>query len=159
VTMAQARGSARNISHIEVIARLALLREGRVLLCRSVKHGYMYLPGGHVEVGESAAAAAEREILEELGASVRADELALISEGCFYAGKRAHHEVNLVFRAERPDRWPRALTAPKSLEKGIEFLWVDLAAVTDLDIRPQAVKAWLAAEMGEGAVEWVSEIK
>src|SRR5262249_44925533 len=41
--------------HIEVIAR-GVIRRGRfVLACRNVKKGYVYLPGGHVEFGETAA--------------------------------------------------------------------------------------------------------
>ena len=32
-----------------------------------------------------------------------------------------------------------------SAESHIDFVWVDLAAVTDLDIRPAHIKAWLAS--------------
>ena len=156
----KAKGSARNIEKhdVEFIARGALVRDGQVLLCQSVKHEYFYLPGGHVEFGESAAAAAEREIYEELGVKVRAGALALVSEGAFSA-KRKHHEINLVFHVEHPSPWPKSLNKPKSQEPQIAFRWVELAAVQDLDIRPTAVKAWLAAGLGDGSVEWVSEIQ
>jgi ADP-ribose pyrophosphatase YjhB (NUDIX family) len=137
---------------------MALVHEGRVLFCRNVEHGYLYLPGGHVEFGEAVAAAAEREVMEELGVCVRAGELVLISEGHFVAG-RPHHEINFVFRAERSNRWAGALEIPMGLEDGIEFLWVDAAVAQDLDIRPQAVKAWIASGMGAGVIEWVSEIR
>lgn len=156
----EARGSARNIERrgIELIARGVLVRNGQVLLCQSIKHGYFYLPGGHIEFGEPAAAAAEREIREELGVKVRAGELALISEGAFSA-KRDHHEINLVFHVEHPSPWPKGLTNPKSKEPHIAFRWVELAAAQDLDIRPTAVKAWLAAGCGDEQIEWVSEIQ
>lgn len=144
-------------SEIEVIARGALVRRGQVLLCQSVKHGYFYLPGGHVEFGEAAAVAAAREIHEELGAKVAIGPLLLVTEGTFTA-KRDHHEVNLVFHAEHPSPWPKALDKPKSKEKDIAFRWVELAAAQDLDIRPTAVKAWLATGLGAGHVEWISEI-
>lgn len=150
--------SARNSHQIEVIARCALVRDGRVLLCQNVKHGYFYLPGGHVEFGEAAARAAERELAEEIGVRVQVGELALVSEGAFQ-GKRAHHEINLVFRAEPRQRWPRALTAPNSREPGIAFQWVDLAAAQDLDIRPAAAKAWLTSGMGGDRIEWISEVE
>jgi len=143
---------------IELIARGALVRDGQVLMCQSAKHGYFYLPGGHVEFGETAAAAAEREIQEELGVKVRAGSLGLVSEGAF-AAKRKHHEVNLVFHIEHPSPWPRGLSKPKSQEDHIAFRWVELAAVQDLDIRPTAVKAWLAAGLGDDRIEWVSEIQ
>lgn len=154
----RSESSARNRSYIEVIARLVMLHRGRVLLCRNARHGYLYLPGGHVEFGEPAAIAAEREVKEELGARVRAAELVLVSEACFNA-RKGHHEINLVFRAELPQRLPRRLADPTSLEKGIQFVWVDLAAVQDLDIRPNAVKAWLAAGLDDSVLQWISEIK
>ena len=47
---------------IELIARGVFVRGGAVLLCQNVKHGYYYLPGGHVEFGEAAAVALAREI-------------------------------------------------------------------------------------------------
>jgi ADP-ribose pyrophosphatase YjhB (NUDIX family) len=44
--------------------------EGRVLLVRRVDDGLWELPGGRVEVGESAVDAAEREVAEESGVLV-----------------------------------------------------------------------------------------
>ena len=142
---------------IEFIARGVFVRAGQVLLCQSIKHKYYYLPGGHVEFGESAAAAVAREILEELGVKARVGPLALVSEGSFIA-KRQHHEVNFVFFVEPLAPWPTSLVNPKSREGWIAFRWIDLAAVQDLDIRPLAVKAWIASGLGNGGVEWVSEI-
>ncbi|MBX3405475.1 MAG: NUDIX domain-containing protein [Phycisphaeraceae bacterium] len=147
-------------SNIEVIARAVIVHRGRVLLCQSVKHGYLYLPGGHVEFGEAAAAAAAREIEEELGVNLSMGSLAMVSEGVFNA-KRRHHEINLVFHVELSNRAspiPQGLLKPKSREKHIAFRWVDLAAAQDLDIRPTAVKAWLAGGMDGEGVEWISEV-
>jgi ADP-ribose pyrophosphatase len=49
----------------------AVTREGKVLLLRQYKHGCrrvcLTFPGGHVGAGEEAAAAVERELLEETG--------------------------------------------------------------------------------------------
>ncbi len=152
---------------IEVIARGCLVEGSCVLLCRNVKHGYLYLPGGHVEFGESAAAAVAREFLEECGVTVRVGELALASEGVFPTKKRLHHEVNLVFHVERAGGAKKAvpgrsgkLTPVKSREDHIAFDWVDISAVVDFDIRPTAAKAWLATRVGSQATqpEWVSEV-
>ena len=52
---------------IEIIARGALICSRRLLLCRNRKHGHVFLPGGHVEFGEPARAALEREMREETG--------------------------------------------------------------------------------------------
>lgn len=146
---------------IEIIARAVLVHGSRVLLCRNLKHGYLYLPGGHIEFGESAAQALRREILEECGLSVSIGPLLLASEGVFFTKKRAHHELNLVFQCTPPANLNPAKI--KSLEDHIAFEWLDFAAAADTDIRPLAAKAFLAAgatpAMSSTAADWVSEIQ
>lgn len=143
---------------IELIARGVAVSGGRVLLCRNIRHGYLYLPGGHVEFGEPARAALSREFTEEIGTGVRVGSCVLACETVFESGRRTHHEVNLVFHVELE----AAASEPiRSLEAGIAFEWVELAAVVDLDVRPLSVKAWLAGgglTRARGGVEWVSEV-
>jgi ADP-ribose pyrophosphatase YjhB (NUDIX family) len=141
------------MSEIEVIARGLILDGGRVLLCRNVKHGYYYLPGGHVEFGEAAAAAVARELQEECGLQVRVGECGLVTEGVFETKRKQHHEVNIVFHVEPIG----SLDGVKSLEAEIAFDLVELAALTDLDVRPEAIKAWLVAGRGTGC-EFHSEV-
>ncbi len=135
--------SKRKPEEIEIIARALALREGRVLLCRSVKGQYAYLPGGHVEPEELATEACARELLEETGVEASVGPCLLIAETRFHDGRKARHELNLVFHVElppglRPDE-------PKSREPKIAFEWLDLAAVYETDIRPRCIKAWLAS--------------
>ena len=152
---------------IEFIARGLWLHGSRVLLCQNLDKEYYYLPGGHIEFAESAAAAVEREFLEESGLKVTAGQLLLITEGAFQTKKRRHHEFNLIFACGR--RWdgsPSRLSGKsdmpptiRSREKHIGFEWVDLAAAVDLDIRPLSIKAWLASGCsGSTTPEWISEI-
>lgn len=47
----------------------------KVLLTQRADNGHWCLPGGHMESGESAAEACEREVLEETGLKVRATRL------------------------------------------------------------------------------------
>src|SRR5689334_1417221 len=48
---------------------------GRLLLVRRIDSGNWELPGGRVELGESAAQAAEREVAEEAGVTVKVTHL------------------------------------------------------------------------------------
>ena len=48
---------------------------GRLLLVRRIDSGNWELPGGRVELGESAARAAEREVAEETGVTVKVTHL------------------------------------------------------------------------------------
>ncbi|MCL4270990.1 MAG: NUDIX domain-containing protein [Anaerolineales bacterium] len=47
----------------------------KVLLTQRADNGHWCLPGGHMESGESASEACEREVLEETGLTVRATRL------------------------------------------------------------------------------------
>lgn len=145
---------------IEFIARGVLTDAGRVLLCRNDKHGYWYLPGGHIECSESAAAALTREIEEELGWRVRIGPCLLIQEQIFEQRGRPRHEVTIVFHVEHsPEAPDQRSSPPTSREPGISFEWVDLAVIPDLDLRPTAQKAWLAAGGETGALDrpaWIS---
>lgn len=55
-----------------VVVAGIIVRDGRVLVVRNIKHGLrIEPPGGKVEEGESMEAAVERELSEELGIRVR----------------------------------------------------------------------------------------
>ncbi|MCH7791630.1 MAG: NUDIX domain-containing protein [Planctomycetes bacterium] len=133
-----------NTPSIEIIVRGTLVRGSRLLVCRSVQHGYAYLPGGHVAFGESAQAALEREFLEETGLSVRAGLCSLVAEEMFEQQGARRHEYSLVFHVEHAGPTDR-LDAVKSREPAITFDWIDVAAVGDIDLRPASIRAWLVA--------------
>lgn len=64
-------------------ASAAIFRDGRVLLIERAKgalKGLWSLPGGHIEPGEAARAAAEREVREETGVEADIDGLVDIHE-------------------------------------------------------------------------------
>jgi len=142
------------MNNIEVIARGLCVRDGKVLICRNVKHGYAYLPGGHVEFGEPAAVSLAREMVEEANAVVTVGRCLLVTEGAFETRKKPHHEINLVFHMELASPEPVV-----SVEPQIAFEWLDPASAVDTDLRPAGVRAWIAAGCGRGTLEWISEIR
>ncbi len=128
---------------IEFIARGLLVHSGHVLLCRSRKQGYSYLPGGHIEPGEPAAEALARELVEEANLTVTVGGFLHAHEVRFETRKRRHHEINVVFHVEHPDARTDEPPAVESAESEIEFHWADLASLVDIDLRPGIAKAWL----------------
>ena len=69
--------------------------EGRILLMQRADNRLWAMPGGMVEVGETAAQAAEREFWEETGVRVRAERLIGIFDNRAYGG-RAPFQTYLV---------------------------------------------------------------
>ncbi len=131
--------------HIEVIARGLFIHQNQVLLCQNRKHGYHYLPGGHVEFAEQASIALQRELIEECSLESQIGPLLLTTEQVFCTKKHTHHEINLVFHVEHigsDSTVPKEIT---SNEPEIGFVWVDLAAITETDLRPLEIQAWLAS--------------
>ena len=146
-------------SSIETIARGVLVRGSTVLMCQNLKHGYFYLPGGHVDPGETAADALAREFVEECGLEVEARHCLLVLESLFTQGGKARQEITVLFHVEHQGA-DEALAGLQSLEDHIGFEWVELAAVVDSDIRPGAHKAWLLeAPPLDSPTRWVSSVE
>ena len=59
------------------------LHRGWILLNRSPREDFWYLPGGRIAMGETAAQALKREIREELGVPVRVGPLLWLVENFF----------------------------------------------------------------------------
>lgn len=127
------------------------MRGSQVLLCRNDRGKFYYLPGGHVEFGESATGALRREFLEECRVSAVIGNLAMACEVVFEQDGSWRHEINLVFHVQLP------VAGVASFETGISFHWLDLAAIPTADVRPDAVKAWLMSGGGQG-IGWISQV-
>lgn len=96
---------------------ILLIRDGQLLLIKR-KHspdaGYWSIPGGHLELGERAQSAAEREGYEETGFKVKVTKLAGTIDKIMYDdnGKIEYHYVLLNYFVEQvegdPDQPPKA---------------------------------------------------
>lgn len=109
---------------------------GELLLVRSHKwHGKYVVPGGHVELGESAAEAARREAKEETGLDIHEVQF-LTWQECIYdeAFWKPRHFIFLDFTAKAESL---AVTLNDEAETS---LWVDpQKALVDLDVDPYTI--------------------
>ena len=115
------------LAGIEVIARGVCVRGGKILLCRAKGGATTYLPGGHVEFGETGREALVREVKEELGLDAGTGAFLGVVENSFLQHGKPHAEVNLVYEFEIP-----ADAEAQSQEDWIEFEWRDAADLGDL---------------------------
>jgi 8-oxo-dGTP pyrophosphatase MutT (NUDIX family) len=135
-------------SHIHVLARGLLTCGDDIILCQLKGEDWYFLPGGHVEDGESARASLKRELGEEIGGEgyVVGDILG-VCENLFSRGENAfQHEINLVFQVEVP---PDAVVALK--EDHLQFHRVTKEAFADTKVLPQVLK--------EGIGQWLQDSK
>lgn len=116
---------------IETIARGICVREGKILLCRAKGSASTYLPGGHIEFGETGREALVREIREELGVESEAADFLGVVENSFLQQGKPHAEINLLYRLRFLGSVPT-----ESKEDWIEFEWVDVDRIETANLLP-----------------------
>ena len=100
------------LDHIETIARGVAVKDGKILLCKAKCGSSTYLPGGHIELGETGREALVREIKEETGLTIYSPQLCGIKDWyeneCRYVVlfyKATRFEGNLLSSSEGEVRW------------------------------------------------------
>lgn len=119
------------LAGIETIARGVCVRDGRLLVCRAKGGKTSYLPGGHIEFGESGREALVREIKEETGLDGTAGRFLGVVENTFVQNGKPHAEINLVYNLALDT------DAVVAREDWIEFAWVSLDALASARILPE----------------------
>ncbi len=122
------------LAGIETIARGVCVRNGKVLLCRAKGGSSTYLPGGHIEFGETGRQALKREILEEIGAEATVGRFIGVVENSFMQHGKPHSEINLVYEF---DMDAESVCAK---EGWIEFEWRDLGGLAEANLLPVAFR-------------------
>lgn len=141
---------------IELLVRGVAFNGNRVLICRNRKKGHGYLPGGHLEWGESVTRALTREVREETGLACRAGRFLGAVEHTFVRRGRRTCEVNLLFELQ----WARR-SAPRSVparEKKLEFIWCPLDRLGRIGLQPaplqRLLKKWSRSK--KTTADWAS---
>jgi ADP-ribose pyrophosphatase YjhB (NUDIX family) len=110
--------------------------QGRVLLVRRRDSGNWELPGGRVEIGESATTAAEREVVEESGVAIKVTRLAGVYTDpghimVYPATGEARQQFAVCFHALAVDGQP-----DPDHEETCEAAWVDPTRLDTMPIHP-----------------------
>lgn len=134
--------------HIHLIARGLLIHGQEIILCRVKNAKWFFLPGGHIEDGESARAALLRELQEEIGNSdYKITSFVGVCENIFPLEDGVlQHEINIIFKVDVPHK-----LQVNTKEDHIEFVSVVKKSLKDYKILPSALK--------DGLLRWFENKK
>ncbi len=147
-------------AQIEVLTRGVCVVDGQLLLSRNRKVGNVYLPGGHIDFGETGAAALVREIAEEMGCAAVAGDFIGCVEHFFEQAGEAKAEINLLYHLEVTGITPAS--EPPCCESWIEFFWYPLADIGQSKLEPAVLRqhlgAWLQQATGNNLATTQREV-
>src|SRR5437660_10399044 len=114
-------------NNIHVLSRAVIINQEHILLCKTLNLtiNFYFLPGGHVEHGESVETSLLRELVEETGIKCVIKRFLGCLEYRFEPGHSSichNHEYNFIFEAES-DALKSNYKIPQ-LETHIEVMWI-----------------------------------
>ena len=131
-------------SNIHFIARGLLVQGENIILCHVKEKNWYFLPGGHIENGESAKQGLLRELKEEIGENdYTISSFIGICENIFPLDENtSQQEVNIIFQVNAPEG-----TIISSKEDDLEFITIKKEEFADYKILPEKMK--------NGIKEWI----
>jgi 8-oxo-dGTP pyrophosphatase MutT (NUDIX family) len=121
--------------------------DGKILLIQRADNGLWALPGGGLEVGESPAQGAVREVLEETGVSCEPVALVGINDSRLCGTRSRHHLYHILFLC-RPLLHIEVIKPPSHVQEVLDSGWFsehDLPVNVDPGHRqriPEAFRIW-----------------
>lgn len=128
-----------------------IIKDNKLLLVDMDDSGFLCLPGGYVELGETTEVAVKRELLEEVGKKFDISEYLGVVENYFinkYSKKI--HEISFYYLMTPIENIGTNNFTIVENDKGhkikLDFKWIDLKEINNYDIRPSFIKEILNNE-------------
>jgi len=149
--------------NIRNAVRAVIIRDGRILLLRKEYEDgseQFALPGGGQDTGETLAMALGRECQEEIGADVQIGSLIYVADRFKPRDTppgSTRHLVEFLFSCDVVESYtPQNGHHPDKHQ--VEVLWVELATLNSLPLRPVSIGALLQHSQHEKSVAYLGMI-
>lgn len=157
------------VNQIHVQSRAVIISHNHILLCRTtcLATNFYFLPGGHIDHGESAAAACIREMKEEIGLDFKIKNFLGCIEYAFDPAVTMHakchtQEYTFVFEAFSPEA-ENNFPEITGKEAHLELTWHPYVDLDRIDIRPALLKKqipiWLQENHNEALISSMNPIQ
>ena len=143
---------------IELLVRAVIGDRGHFLIAHTKGASNTYLPGGHLEAGESLKHALARELNEELGITAQIGHYLGAVEHAWQDNSGQNHEISHLFEATSPDLG--ADQPLESLENHIDFIWLSPDEFDKHNLQPAPLRQLLAnLDQESRGMWWASTIE
>lgn len=116
---------------IHNIARGVCIKNGNILLAYDREGKYYFLPGGHIEPGESMLETIKREFMEEANVLVEPIRFISIFEHAWVNQNKIQHEINFIFLVAAS-----SMHDIRSEEDHLEFRWIPATEIRNIRFLP-----------------------
>ena len=134
------------------LLRGVVVSQGRYLAVREKGKNFFFIPGGHIEPGESATDALRREFKEELDCEIAIGDFLGALEHQWPDEVPSHQEINLLFAVKALGLEPEAVVV--SNEAQLEFKWLPIDALQATSLEPPPLKALIGRVGGSSLPLW-----
>ena len=120
-----------------------LVRNGAVLLQKPRNAEFYAFPGGIVRFGETTVETLTRRWREEMGAEIEVGELKWVEENLFFLDGKPCQQISLDYVVHlkdgenAPENGFAAHTYAADAENAVQFYWIPLHEVQNLEVYPQ----------------------
>jgi 8-oxo-dGTP diphosphatase len=146
------------MKRFHALARALVLDGQYVLLAHQKGADNTFLPGGHIDTGESATFTIQRELHEELGLNVEIEYFLGCVEAEWNVGGQDNYEINLIFKTKYSQI--SHISPLVSREKHLEFFWSSVNDLEKNNLEPYPLRKLITDYVsGNKAIWWASTIK
>lgn len=127
--------------NIEIILRAIIVINNKILLCASNDQPPIYyLPGGHLDFGETLDLCLKREIKEEMGVEIKTSRFLKLFENFFHWRGENHHEINLLYRVTLKTKNTEKI---RCQEDHISLAWLETEKLKKFKLLPLNIHQYL----------------